>query len=655
MDRKKTIRTYLHLILLGIFAVCCLVQGSYIWKDYGNLELYNVQTYGTISSLERTSILYVGDLATPPLRWLNAFLPPQVPILLYPDNGNWPTSQSLMQFFLLPHTILLCDQPMSAGCLADLKYPTIAVLAYDAFPPPGLMAGKVYIALPSSISTSWLTGIYLSPSLAKTLKLPLPEAYRSPARVSSLVPLMDLLVLAGLFFLGFIYTSLFLKDISWIDLGMLGLPIGMGLLTWVMFIGSYFGIAITWWTILIWFICLAVLGFALNLQIKKQVPHFPSAHPLSVLRKLILRDRLELFLSLAILACFSFNLFLSVGRGYTLFDDIVNWSLKGYAIAAFHTIWAGNTWGGHILAYPLNTQLMISIFRLFDGDFLPGSKAVYSLLTLSLFFGFYRFWSKAGVRKSFRWIGLLLLLCTPVVFFNSTVGLANWPFTVYLILGTLWFIEGVCEHQTRSLIIGGGLMAFAAWTRPEGLEFGAVLMASVLLVAWLQKQGRLTFTQWLGFLAPMIMIPVSWFLLLGEQEQARDQIGVTLKKFLLLILQGNFHWSYCLALLQFTVKYFTSWQNTGYGWLIFLVLGAACFLILGKKVWHYLPLLTCWMITVLFPLVMFYVASFPGVGNYESLWDQEFYRSMLPAIVLLTYLGILLLGTFFASPREPGV
>ena len=151
---------------------------------------------------------------------------------------------------------------------------------------------------------------------------------------------------------------------------------------------------------------------------------------------------------------------ISVGRGYSFFDAIANWALKGYTIAQEGTIWAGKDWGGHALAYPQNLHLAISLFRLADGDALPGSKLLDPLLLSSLLVGCFQFWKRSAVPADLALGGAVVILSVPVIFFHGTIGYANLPYTAYLILGSLWVLEG-----TRR----GSAPVVGAWLPPAGL------------------------------------------------------------------------------------------------------------------------------------------------------------------------------------------
>lgn len=53
----------------------------------------------------------------------------------------------------------------------------------------------------------------------------------------------------------------------------------------------------------------------------------------------------------------------------------------------------------------------------------------------------------------------MILISTPIIYTYSTYGLANLPVTTYLVLGTLWSIDGLISGRRETLITGGLLLA----------------------------------------------------------------------------------------------------------------------------------------------------------------------------------------------------
>ena len=194
-------------------------------------------------------------------------------------------------------------------------------------------------------------------------------------------------------------------------------------------------------------------------------------------------------------------------RGYSTWDAIGIWSIKGIGIEHEGSIMAGANWGSHGLSYPLNIPLQIAIFRMLGDDLLAGSKLIFPMYYLSLLLGIFAFLKRAsGWRIGL--LGTMLLSTTPVLFEHATIGYANLPFTTYLVLGLMNIITGVKEKGKYRQILGGLLLGFASWTRPEG----AFLIVPILLVLYLgiRTQNHLESsspTHWV--LPPFVMI-VLW-------------------------------------------------------------------------------------------------------------------------------------------------
>ena len=651
MIRKVFSRSNIANILLTFFVLVCIVQGYDTWKNYAHVQLYDIFKYGSISSVQRSGIFKISYSTAENIWWLDAYLPKDVPVVLPPDIGTGIafTDQNMMQFYLLPRNIWLCDPGLSPQCREDLANPATVVLVFNQFPPPESVPGKIFIPVPEAIHKFWLDGVYLPASMVNQLKPPTNEQLYTPGRIPLNVPFIDILILVSLFFLGTIFTSLMINNLSWLDIGILSFPIAIGLLSWIIFITSYFGIPITRITISIWFFSLAVIGLILHKFVRKRWLRSPAFNPGQTLRTIFIEDRIALVIGAAVVIWFGLSAVISIGRGYSVFDDIANWAVKGYAIAFQHSIWAGELRGGHILAYPLNTQLSIAIFRLFDGDLLPGSKMIFTILTGSLLLGCYKFLKQAGVSTRMALMGLLILITTPLIFLYSTVGMANLPFTSYLVLGILWSLDGVFKNKNDSILIGGSLLAFAAWTRPEGIGFGGVLIIAILLVEVFMIKIKPALKQWIVFISPLVLFPTTWLLLLGAREMARDQIGGTLGSFLPQILHGNLHLDYLLSIIKYTFSYFTSWQKAGYFWLIFILLGTIILFMIKPTKEKYLPLIICLLITILFPFGMFYTAAFSAGQDFIGFLDYSYDRAMLPALVLLVFLGTMTMGFLFSS------
>jgi hypothetical protein len=133
--------------------------------------------------------------------------------------------------------------------------------------------------------------------------------------------------------------------------------------------------------------------------------------------------------------------------------------------------------------------LGIALFRVADGDALPGSKLLDPIMLLALLAGCFRFWRRGGLDVDLALAGSVVLLSVPIIFFHGTIGYANLAYTTYLVLGCLWIQEGVAEERSSALALGSILLAGAAWTRPEGVLTASAL-GICLVLAGVLMQGR---------------------------------------------------------------------------------------------------------------------------------------------------------------------
>jgi len=242
----------------------------------------------------------------------------------------------------------------------------------------------------------------------------------------------------------FIFGFLVIRNLriqpSLLEVLSLSFPIGIGLLTLILFLSSWIGVPYTKTNLIGIYIslfallcCSAMFVWSKSGRHKAQ-SEAASAPEASLGLRMLFYSTLFLF--------FLVITYLSVTRAYSTWDAIGIWGIKAYGIVKEGTIFAGERWGSHWLTYPLNITLQISIFRLLDGDVLPGSKLIFPMYFISLILGAYRFWKK-HVEWKFAALGALLLASLPIVFKHGTIGYANLPFTAYLVIGLLHVLDGI--------------------------------------------------------------------------------------------------------------------------------------------------------------------------------------------------------------------
>lgn len=530
----------LRLAVLALAAVTIAYQTGVIFASYSKVWVATVWKHRGLTSYDRSARFMLKPEGADYIRFLDSVVAPRAPIVLPEGTGRF-SEQSTLQFFLMPRPIPGCGCDPSlfpqagAACIACLQHPAHAVPALRDFPPAEVdLAGKLFI--PYESADGRFRGVYL-PSQAPEnegvrVQAPAPPRWRAAV--------IDAVLLVGLVVLGALVCASFRRRVGLAETVSLGFPIGLALTTWLVFVLSWVGMRVD----LALYLGAWGVWVAASLMILQLVQHVGLAE---VLRSSLMDVRRAIagmtWVRSLLLGAAAFLLaqmiVISVGRGYSLFDAIANWGLKGYAIAQEGTILAGESWGGHALAYPQNLHLGIALFRVADGDVLPGSKLLDPVLLIALLAGCFRFWRRRGVDAELGLAGSVVLLSVPVIFFHGTIGYANLAYTTYLLLGCLWILEGSAEERSSALALGSILLAGAAWTRPEGALTASALGASLVVAGALAagKRPRLIAAilpfavmvgVWMAFALPHIRADGSGTLIstaLLELAPARQGLG----------------------------------------------------------------------------------------------------------------------------------
>jgi hypothetical protein len=616
-----------------VFILVMLVVGQAYLAFTGFVRplAWSIRRFGLVSSIQRSQIVYMGANEARYLRFLNQVIPTDASVVI-PDSSGF-VSQSVMQLFLLPRPIHAhCAGGVDAeGCQRVLLDPTSFVLAIDEFPHVRDIQGKVFLAYPDADER--YRGVYVPSTLVDAIHVD-PGAYTPTQSIPLSAPFIDLTVLAAIFLLGGLYVALLLGRPTWLELVGLSLPLGISILTWTIFLTSYLGLPIRLWSVGILYLLLAAMAVGLFHLVRKSMPALPelSWRDLSPARY-FQRDRLGTLLTVLAFLWLGFAGVVSLGRSYTVFDEIAIWSLKGYAIAQQGTIQAGSQWGGHILAYPLNIPLSIGIFWLADGDSLPGSKAMFPLLAASLLISCYRFWRMRGSSHTLSILGVLVLGTQPFFFRHATYGMADLTYTAYLALGVLWSTEAAENGRPGHYLLAGWLFAGAAWTRPEGIGFSAALMAAMLAI---QRWRRVRFN-WRAVAAYILPLsfPLIWLLLLGARNMQVDSIGRALDATQQAVLSRAAILPSIRHVVAAGWRLLLNWRQTG---LLTVPAILVPLVYLPIHRWYRdrisLSLGVATLVAAVIPLFVFFVESF-SVPDIEAILAGNLNRACLPAFVLL--------------------
>ncbi|NIM96454.1 MAG: hypothetical protein GTO18_22365 [Anaerolineales bacterium] len=261
---------------------------------------------------------------------------------------------------------------------------------------------------------------------------------------------------------------------------------------------------------------------------------------------------------------------------------------------------------------------------------MPGSKLLFPLFALSILLGCYRFLRQRDVPVLLASLGPLLLLSAPHIFLHSTVGFANLPFTTYLVLGTLWCVDGLFENKPRSLLMGGIMLVLAGWTRPEGIGFVLIIQTSLVLIYWLSGHKGLRI---MPLFIPTLLIVGVW-LIFGAEHLSNDQVWGVTRVFRKEIAEGSLAIEALASILTFVAK--RAVTLTVWGLLFPLIL-----ILLIWRSRNLLPrhnpitfsFLCVSILALLVPIGLFFVASYSR-PNFPFILEINFDRALFPAIFL---------------------
>ncbi|HSB88927.1 MAG TPA: hypothetical protein VLD63_02755 [Anaerolineales bacterium] len=538
--------------------MAALGQGVRLTNDYVLPWTKAAWRTRNMSAMDRSARFLLGNKGSAYLRFLEDRTPLDASVVV-PEGVGAINEQSVLQFLLMPRGIPVCgcsQTPYSESCLVCLRDPKAYVPAVGRFPEAAALEGYKHF-LPFPGQSDWYRGLWVPEGT---------QLSESPPSGGASVPVgvavaADVLTLLALTFLGFVIVRLLDAQADWIESVILGLPLGTGTVTWIVFLLGWAGARITIGVFVAAYLGILAAGLWLTRRFHKALRLLPAREEIQLVHPGSLRaSPLAVGSWLVIIGLFSASILISVARGYSHFDAIANWALKGYAIAQQGTVFAGALWGGHGLSYPQNLHLAIALFRLLDGDVLPGSKLLFPLFTGCMLLVCFRFWRRRGLDGGWAAVGVLALFTVPVLYAHGTYGWGNIIAATYVVIGSLLSVEGILEGSTSRLPLAGLFLAFAAWTRPEGVLYAWGVVAALLLARRLVRAPHRLPKAWL---AALVVVPGSYLAFSGP-SLAGDEIGGVIRAFSGEALRGGLSIQPLLDLVRFSMTRFGLVSTWGY-------------------------------------------------------------------------------------------
>lgn len=465
-------------------------------------------------------------------------------------------------------------------------------------------------------------------------------------------PVLELLIPLSLAMLGALCIQLLIPGAGRLETVALCFPLGGGLFTFLAFLCSWVGIRLGSLTFVVLWMAAAGSAAALLLRRQHSGPRARSeteqgGGPADALESA--RSRLPLAVGVVGVSVLALGAaFISVGRAHSNWDTAAMWVVKGYGIAEEGSIFGGEIWGGHGLAYPLNIQLLVSMFRLATGDQMPGSQLIFALFYASTPLALLAFWLRSGVRTGMAAAGALFAATIPVVFLHGTIGFVNLPVAYYVAIGSLYILYGLRTRHRSALVLGGILLGLASWTILEGFLYAG---AAALTIAVLHKTSRDSIaSDDRAWMLPFGAITATWlvfYLIYGVNgSQAEGVVRQMFESF----QAGDFNLTELRLIFGYTRRYLFDPSI----WGLLFPLGGVLALIgvraaAADQLGQAFAALMLFLVTALLTGALFYLRSFVPIDLLAWLM-RGFPRTFLTSAIFFTA-TIVLIAARSASSR----
>lgn len=595
--------------------------------------------------------------------FLNQKIPPNYRVVLPPDSAapRAIATTPLMQFFLLPRTVINCTSP---DCLDPLSLQDTAVLTTGGFPGAEINAqGRL-----EQFDAEW--GVLL-PKDSVATGLALAQGYSRAVEI-----VRDFLLaaawLAALALAGFLIVRQLLPP-AWgaARLG-LGYGLGLALLSLCLALASLAGIPLRG-AIVFAITLLLLIAASASLVVtrrRSQLPDQTSEEKKPGSNAFRLDPWHIAFAAMAILSAL-----LAIGKGYSVTDELVLWGVKGHGIAADGAIQTVTQWGTNTVAYPLHIPLAIAASSLLLGEALPASKLLFPGYALALALLLYQTLLQLGVRRLHAGLATLAAITAPLVFRHSTLAYANLAMSFYLFGAVALLTQVLASDSPRSpsgaMLLSGVLFAAAAWTRPEGLAFSWLMIGGVLLAAYLIQGVQIGWRQLALCITPLLAYSGLWLWLKSaaySRPLGRAELAPTAVK---QILSGDLHFPDALYIGRALLAGLFGFESWGlFGMLIFLVL-LGFFRVLCLRRLHLIArpaqstgtpaFLAAFLMTLCSGIYLLGIAGMYYLTSYDSAHDISWWvstgldRMLMPGLLLLWAGGVAMVEDIIQYKNTPSL
>ncbi len=268
-----------------------------------------------------------------------------------------------------------------------------------------------------------------------------------------------LLFLFLLFFLGFLITFLFKIKFHLIERISLSYLLGIGILTFLIFIMNYFlGLGFSSKNT---FVVLLLLIFVLLVLERNNFILFFRNIRRSNISIYFFKDKYSLVFAFSIFILLFFSLVRNIYWPVSDWDALALYDFRAKVFLSEPSLLKAGLNNSYFVHYPLLTSLA-HLFVYQTG--LSNPKFIYSLFYLSFIFIFY-FSLQRNVGSNKAVFFSLILALVPEIFGHSTMAYTNLPYTVYLCSGVFYLYEWIKNKQRSLLVLSGLLVGLSSWVR----------------------------------------------------------------------------------------------------------------------------------------------------------------------------------------------
>jgi hypothetical protein len=325
--------------------------------------------------------------------------------------------------------------------------------------------------------------------------------------------IFNIIAIFLIFLLGYGLCSLFLVNSEGLEKLSLSFLLGIGVFTFFWFLLNLIGIPYTLVSGFVLFLILIILTRGANKLIHKEKQKNVKTIDIAYFKKMNVIEKV----SLALIVFF----FLSVLIGNIYWpvrhwDSLVLYDFRAKIFAQTGFMQAAID-RGYFFGYPLLTSLAhtwayLSGFR--------NPSFIYGLFYIFFVISFFTNIKKLHINRTFVLLLTLLLSIAPRLFDHTLWAYTNLPYSVYLVLGSIYLYFGFKNKDFGSFTLSALLIGLSTWTRSaEPFWLSCVIVAivfSLMIKKWLWPAV---------YLAIFVPIMLPWRFFRATFQAGADVVG----------------------------------------------------------------------------------------------------------------------------------